>query len=208
MWEMYYYAVLTFFHCSKSGGKNKAPVVHYTLVGPRKWSVKCCHIPVVCIYGNVSRPSGVDNAVVVAPVDVWPPTTDNGFHSRHFTREANGLSRNQSAIQRLCQQNCWAWSNVVRSLWFCISYRNCRVTMYTSISITMSGRRDQLKWLLTLQFLHTMHIYIYKAQTKGNCLQLIVHLVGLNTCTANVLSILLVRLYYAPAAHSYSTCSA
>ena len=120
------WGVLTFLHCSKSGGKNKAPVVHYTLVGPRKWSVECCYIPVVCIYGDVSRPSGVDNAVVVAPVDVWPPTTDNVFHSLHFTREANGLHTTCIAILWLHQQNWWVWSNVVRSLWFPAFYRICR----------------------------------------------------------------------------------
>ena len=77
--------VPTFLHCSKSGGKNKAPIIHYTLVGPRKWSMKSCPIPVVCVYGHISRPSGVDNAVIVEPVDMWPPPTDNGLNSLYFT---------------------------------------------------------------------------------------------------------------------------
>ena len=118
--------VLTFLHCSKSGGKNKAPIIHYALVSPRIRRMKGCYIPVVCVYGDILRPSGVDNAVVVAPVDVWPPSADNGFHSHHFTCEVHGLPKTQSAIQWLCQQNCWAWPNVVRSLCFHTPYRSCR----------------------------------------------------------------------------------
>ena len=121
--------VLTFLHCSKSGGKNKAPIIHYALVGPRIWRMKGCYIPVVCVYGDILRPSGVDNAVVVAPVDVWPPSADNGFHSHHFACEVHGLPKTQSAIQWLCQENCWARSNVVWSLWFHTPYRSCR-TIY------------------------------------------------------------------------------
>ena len=121
--------VPTFLHCCKSGGKNKAPIIHYTLVCPRKWSMKSCHIPVVCIYGQVSRPSGVDNAVIVEPVDMRPPPTDNGFNSQHFTCQANGLPRTQSAIQWLCQKNCWVGSNVVRSHCFHAFYRKLQISI-------------------------------------------------------------------------------
>ena len=128
--------VLTFLHCSKSGGKNKAPIIHYALVGPRIWRMECCHIPVVCVYGDILRPSGVDNAAVVVPVDAWPPSANNGFHSHHFTCEVHGLPKTQSAIQWLCQENCWAWSNVVWSLWFHASYGSCsRIIISTPIQM-------------------------------------------------------------------------
>ena len=85
--------------------------------------MECCHIPVVGIYSDISGPSGVNCAAVVSPVDVWPPSADNGFHSHYFTCEVYGMPRTQSDIHWLCQQTCWSLSNVVWSFWFHTLYK-------------------------------------------------------------------------------------
>ena len=108
--------------------------------------MECCHIPVVGIYSDISGPSGVNCAAVVSPVDVWPPSADNGLHSHYFTCEVYGMPRTQSDIHWLCQQTCWSLSNVVWSLWFDTLYKIKDIYVLLSRDIKVMSTHKTTIW--------------------------------------------------------------